>query len=204
VVQSSERPAWLIVGLGNPGPKYSHTPHNLGFLTIDRLAGEAGIRVNRPEGNALVGKGTIEGAPAILAKPLSFMNLSGGPVKALLHKYELQPGNLLVVYDELDLPWGTLRLRPRGSSAGHNGMISVIEALKSEEFLRLRIGIHPGRRVADGADYVLQPFGKTQEKELDAILGRAADVVRLLISDGAAKAMTVCNRRAEGSDTEGK
>lgn len=204
MVQSSERPAWLIVGLGNPGPKYSHTPHNLGFLTIDRLAGEAGIRVNRPEGNALVGKGTIEGAPAILAKPLSFMNLSGGPVKALLHKYELQPGNLLVVYDELDLPWGTLRLRPRGSSAGHNGMISVIEALKSEEFLRLRIGIHPGRRVADGADYVLQPFGKTQEKELDAILGRAADVVRLLISDGAAKAMTVCNRRAEGSDTEGK
>jgi PTH1 family peptidyl-tRNA hydrolase len=194
----------MIVGLGNPGPQYSNTPHNLGFLTIDRLAGEDEIRVNRPEANALVGKGDLAGSPAILAKPLSFMNLSGGPVKALLHKYELEPANLLVIYDELDLPWGTLRLRPRGSSAGHNGMISIIDALKSEDFLRLRIGIHPGRRVADGAAYVLQPFGRAQEKELDAILGRAADVVRLLISDGAAKAMTVCNRRAEGSDTEGK
>jgi PTH1 family peptidyl-tRNA hydrolase len=194
----------LIVGLGNPGPQYSHTPHNLGFLTIDRLAGDAGIRVSRPEANALVGRGEIGGAAVVLAKPLSFMNLSGGPVKALLEKYEIEPGKLLIIYDELDLPWGTLRLRERGSAAGHNGVSSVISALKSQDFLRLRIGIHPGRPVADGADYVLQPFRKAQEKELDAILGRAADVVRLLLSDGAAKAMTVCNRRAEGSDTEGK
>lgn len=194
----------LIVGLGNPGTQYSHTPHNLGFLTIDRLAGEAGIRVSRPEANALVGRGEIGGKPVILAKPLSFMNLSGGPLKALLRKYELELGKLLVIYDELDLPWGTLRLRERGSAAGHNGMISVIDAVQSQEFLRLRIGIHPGRRIADGAAYVLQPFKRSQEKELDAILGRAADVVRLLLSDGAAKAMAVCNRRAEGSDTEGK
>lgn len=194
----------LIVGLGNPGTQYGHTPHNLGFLTIDRLAGEAGIRVNRPEANALLGRGEIGGSPVILAKPLSFMNLSGGPVKALLEKYELEPRQLLVIYDELDLPWGTLRLRERGSAAGHNGMISVISALQSQEFLRLRIGIYPGRRVEDGAAYVLQPFKRAQEKELDAILGRAADIVRLLISDGAAKAMAVCNRRAEGSDTEGK
>lgn len=194
----------LIVGLGNPGTQYSHTPHNLGFLTIERLAGAAGIRVNRPEANALVGRGEIGGSPVILAKPLSFMNLSGGPVKALLEKYELEPRRLLLIYDELDLPWGTLRLRERGSAAGHNGMISVISALESQEFLRLRIGIHPGRRVADGAAYVLQPFKRAQEKELDAILGRAADIVRLLISDGAAKAMAVCNRRAEGSETEGK
>jgi PTH1 family peptidyl-tRNA hydrolase len=194
----------LIVGLGNPGTQYSHTPHNLGFLTIDRLAGEAGIRVNRPEANTLLGRGEIGGSPVILVKPLSFMNLSGGPVKALLEKYELEIGQLLVIYDELDLPWGTLRLRERGSAAGHNGMISVISALQSQEFLRLRIGIHPGRRVEDGAAYVLQPFKRAQEKEVDAILGRAADIVRLLISDGAAKAMAVCNRRAEGSDTEGK
>jgi peptidyl-tRNA hydrolase, PTH1 family len=203
-VQSAERPTLLIVGLGNPGPQYSHTPHNLGFLTIDRLAGDEGIRVTRPEANALLGRGEISGAPVILAKPLSFMNLSGGPLKALLEKYELGPGQLLLIYDELDLPWGTLRLRERGSAAGHNGMSSVISALQSQEFLRLRIGIHPGRRVADGAAYVLQPFKRAQEKELDAILGRAADVVRLLLSDGAAKAMAVCNRRAEGSDTEGK
>jgi PTH1 family peptidyl-tRNA hydrolase len=140
----------------------------------------------------------------ILAKPLTYMNLSGGSVKALLDKYELEPRQLLVIYDELDLPWGALRLRERGSAAGHNGMISVISALKTQEFLRLRLGIHPGGRVADGAEYVLQPFKRAQEKELDAILGRAADIVRLLLSDGAAKAMAVCNRRAEGSDTEGK
>jgi PTH1 family peptidyl-tRNA hydrolase len=199
-----ERPTLLIVGLGNPGAQYSHTPHNLGFLTIDRLAGEVGIRVNRPEANALVGRGEIAGSPVILAKPLTYMNLSGGSVKALLDKYELEPRQLLVIYDELDLPWGALRLRERGSAAGHNGMISVISALKTQEFLRLRLGIHPGGRVADGAEYVLQPFKRAQEKELDAILGRAADIVRLLLSDGAAKAMAVCNRRAEGSDTEGK
>jgi PTH1 family peptidyl-tRNA hydrolase len=194
----------LIVGLGNPGPEYSLTPHNLGFLTIDRLAAGDGIRVSRPEANALVGRGEIAGSPVILAKPLSFMNLSGGPVKALLNKYELEARQLLLIYDELDLPWGTLRMRERGSAAGHNGMISVISALGTPEFLRLRIGIHPGRRVADGAAFVLQPFKRAQENELDAILGRAVDVVRLLISDGAAKAMAVCNRRAEGSDTEGK
>jgi PTH1 family peptidyl-tRNA hydrolase len=194
----------LIVGLGNPGPEYERTPHNLGFLTIDRLAGQEGIRVNRPEANALAGRGEIGGVPVVLAKPLSYMNLSGGPVEGLLRKHELDRRRLLVIYDELDLPWGTMRLRERGSAAGHNGMISVIRALDSQEFLRLRIGIHPGRRVADGAAYVLQPFKRAQEKELDAILGRAVDVVRLLLSDGAAKAMAVCNRRAEGSDTEGK
>lgn len=194
----------LIVGLGNPGPQYSLTPHNLGFLTIDRLAADAGIRVSRPEANALVGRGEIGGSPVILAKPLSFMNLSGGPVKGLLRKYELELRDLLVVYDELDLPWGTMRLRQRGSAAGHNGMISIIDALDSQEFLRLRIGAHPGYRLADGAAYLLRPFKRSQEEELDAILGRAADIVRLLLSDGAAKAMAVCNRRAEGSDTEGK
>lgn len=194
----------LIVGLGNPGPEYSLTPHNLGFLVIDRLADEEGIRVNRPEANSLAGRGEISGKPVVLAKPLSYMNLSGGPIKGLLSKYELERRQLLVIYDELDLPWGTMRLRERGSAAGHNGMISVISALDSQEFLRLRIGIHPGRRVGDGAAYVLQPFKRAQEKELDAILGRAVDIVRLLLSDGAAKAMAVCNRRAEGSDTEGK
>lgn len=194
----------LIVGLGNPGPEYSQTPHNLGFLTIDRLAEQEGIRVNRPEANSLAGRGEIAGVPVVLAKPLSYMNLSGGPVKGLLRKYELDRRQLLVIYDELDLPWGAMRLRERGSAAGHNGLISVISALDSQEFLRLRIGIHPGRRVADGAAYVLQQFKRAQEKELDAILGRAVDIVRLLLSDGAAKAMAVCNRRAEGSDTEGK
>jgi PTH1 family peptidyl-tRNA hydrolase len=194
----------LIVGLGNPGSEYRLTPHNLGFLVVETLAGRAGIRISRPEANSLVGQGEVDGAAVVLAKPLSFMNLSGGPVRKLLELYEMEPRQLLVVCDELNLPWGSLRLRLRGSAGGHNGMDSVIRALGTTDFKRLRLGIHPGRPVEDGADYVLKPFSRAQEKELDAILGRAADGIRLLLSDGAAKAMTVVNRRAEGSDTEGK
>jgi len=186
----------LIVGLGNPGPEYENTPHNVGFLVIDRLAEKHGIRVTRPEGNALVGVGEIGGAEAILAKPLSYMNLSGGPVKTLLGKYGLGPDRLLVVYDELDLPWGGLRMRPKGSAAGHKGVASIIASLGSEEFARLRLGIHPGRPIGSGAKYVLRQFGRQELVELDEILERAAEVVELLMAEGVDKAMAVANRRA--------
>lgn len=192
----------LIVGLGNPGPEYAHTPHNLGFLTIDSLAEQFGIRVARPEAGALVGLGEIAGKPVVLAKPLSYMNLSGGPVKKLLEKYDLGPADLLVVYDELDLPWGAMRLKPKGSAAGHNGMRSIIGSLGTADFARLRLGIHPGRPVGDGARYVLRPFRPGEVKELEDILSRATDVVRLYLSDGAEKAMAVANRRAEGANNE--
>ena len=195
-------PEHLIVGLGNPGPEYRLTPHNLGFLTIDLLAEQAGIRVVRPEADALVGRGEIAGKPVVLAKPLSFMNLSGGPVRKLLEKYGLGPDRLLVVYDELDLPWGSMRLKPKGSAAGHNGMQSILSALGTVEIARLRLGIHPGRPVGDGARYVLRPFRPAEVKELEEILSRAADVVRLYLSDGAEKAMAVANRRAEGANNE--
>ena len=201
---SGDRLTFLIVGLGNPGPEYSRTPHNLGFLTIDRIAEQEGIRVSRPEAKALVGHGEIAGTPVILAKPLTFMNLSGGSVKVLMEKYELELRQVLIINDELDLPWGAMRLRERGSAAGHNGVSSVISSVKSQEFLRLRLGVHPGHRIEDGAAYLLQPFRRDQEKDLDAILGRAADTVRLLISEGAAKAMAVTNRRAQGLETEEK
>jgi PTH1 family peptidyl-tRNA hydrolase len=193
---------YLIVGLGNPGPQYEHTPHNLGFLTIDRLAAAEGIRVSRPEGGALVGLGKLGGSEVALAKPLSYMNLSGGPVKTLLAKYGLEPGRLVLVYDELALPWSSLRIRERGSAGGHNGVESVIRSLGSNEFPRVRLGIGPGHKVTDGASYVLRPFRREELKDLDDFTGRAADAVRLLISDGAAKAMTVYNRRAEGLNNE--
>lgn len=192
----------LIVGLGNPGEKYRLTPHNLGFLTIDRLADEAGIRVSRPEGGALVGLGTLEGEEIVLAKPLSYMNLSGGPVKTLLDKYGLTPADLLLIYDELDLPWSTLRLKPKGSAGGHRGIESVIGSVKTQEFARLRLGIHPGRPVGDGARYVLRRFSREEVAELEDFVSRATDVVRLYLSDGAEKAMAVANRRAVGQRDE--
>lgn len=186
----------LIVGLGNPGSEYEHTPHNVGFLLIDRLADKHDIRVNRPEANALVGVGKIGGEEVVLAKPLSFMNLSGGPVKTLLRKYELGLNELLVAYDELDLPWGGMRMRPKGSAAGHNGVASIISSLGSEEFSRLRLGIHPGRPIGSGAKYVLRTFRKEELEELDQILERAAEVVELFTAEGVEKAMAVANRRA--------
>ncbi len=195
---------FVIVGLGNPGPEYEQTPHHLGFLTIDRLASEHGIRVTRPEANSLVGEGVIAGQPVVLAKPLSYMNLSGGPVRKLLEKTGAELSRLLVIYDELALPWADLRIRERGSAGGHHGVESIIEALKTNEFMRLRLGIHPGRRVEDGGAYVLRRFRPREIKELDALVGRAADAVRLILSEGAAKAMTVYNRRAGGSTTEGQ
>lgn len=190
-----QRADWLVVGLGNPGEEYRSTPHNLGFLTVDRLARDAGIRISRPEENALVGSGALEGAPVVLAKPLSYMNLSGAPVKRLLRRYQLEPENLLVVYDELDLPWRSLRLKRKGSSAGHNGMQSVVDSLGTSDFPRLRIGIHPGHPVANGAKFVLRPFGRNERDELEEVVGRAAEVVRDVVANGPEKAMAQCNRR---------
>lgn len=190
-----QRADWLVVGLGNPGEEYRSTPHNLGFLTVDRLARDAGIRISRPEENALVGSGALDGATVVLAKPLSYMNLSGAPVKRLLRRYELEPESLLVVYDELDLPWRNLRLKRKGSSAGHNGMQSVVDSLGTSDFPRLRIGIHPGHPVANGAKFVLRPFGRNERDELEGVVGRAAEVVRDVVANGPEKAMAQCNRR---------
>ncbi len=186
---------WLVVGLGNPGEEYRQTPHNLGFLTVERLSEDAGVRVTRPEENALVGSGQIGGKQALLAKPLSFVNRSGGPVKRLLRRYRLAPQRLLVVYDELDLAWGRLRLKQKGSAAGHNGMQSIIDALGTSEFPRLRIGIHPGHPVSNGARYVLRPFTRDEIEEVGEIVGRAAEVVRHALAEGTEKAMARSNRR---------
>ena len=195
---------FLIVGLGNPGPEYAHSPHNLGFMTIDRLAEACGSTVRRPECGALVGVGQAEGQAVVLAKPQSYMNLSGGPVKRLLEKYELQAADLVVVFDDLNLPWASVRVRLRGSAGGHNGVKAVIAALGTKEFMRVRLGVGPGHPVADATEYLLSPIRRSQQKEMEELAGRGADAVRSILAEGAAQAMTRFNRRAGGQTTEGK
>jgi len=194
--------SWLIVGLGNPGSRYDATPHNLGFMALDRLAEQEGIRFSWKEADARVGRGEIGGQAVLLAKPLLYMNLSGGPVKGLLRNYELESNKILVVYDELALPWKQLRIRERGSAAGHKGVQSIINAVGGGEFVRLRMGIQPGHPVSDGAAFVLRPFRRKELEEVDEFVGRAADAVRLILTEGAAQAMSVYNRRAPGANTE--
>ena len=193
---------FLVAGLGNPGEEYALSPHNLGFLTVDRLAERHGIRVTRKDSRALVGVGEIDGQPVMLAKPQTFMNLSGTSLAPLMEKHSIPVEKLVVVYDELDLPWQSLRIKPRGSAAGHNGMKSVIGSLKTSDIVRVRLGIHPGHRLSSGADFVLAPIKRSQRKELDDFVGLAADAVQSIIAEGVAKAMTRFNRRAPGSNTE--
>jgi len=193
---------FLVAGLGNPGEEYALTPHNLGFLAVDRLAEQHGIRVTRRDSRALVGVGEIDGREVMLAKPQTFMNLSGTSLAPLMEKHGIELGRLVVVYDELDLPWRALRIKPKGSAAGHNGMKSAIQSLKTDEIVRVRLGIHPGHPIRDGAEFVLAPIKRSQMKELDEFVGFAADAVRSIIAEGVEKSMTKFNRRAPGLNTE--
>ena len=193
---------YLVAGLGNPGAEYADTPHNLGFRVVDRLAEMYQIRVTRPDSKALVGVGRIAGQEVMLAKPQTFMNLSGTAVKALMEKHELAVSDLIVVYDELALPWMSLRVKPSGSSAGHNGADSVIRSLGTMDFVRVRLGIHPGHPLASGTDYLLSPFPRSLAKELEDLVANGADAVVSIITEGVAKAMTRFNRRAQGSNEE--
>ena len=188
----------LIVGLGNPGIEYQFTPHNLGFLTIDRIANERGIEVRNRQCRALTARAEIAGTPVVLAKPETYMNLSGLSVRELVDEHQVDvKSDLIVIYDELDLPFGTIRIRPRGGTAGHNGMESVVGALGTDEFLRIRLGIAPERKVGDGAKYVLAPFHKAQVKVVDEMLDTAAQAVDVILKDGPAAAMNRFNRKNE-------
>jgi PTH1 family peptidyl-tRNA hydrolase len=193
---------FLVAGLGNPGEQYAATPHNLGFLVVDRLAARHGIRLTRKECQALVGQGTIDGKTVLLAKPQTYMNLSGVAIKPLLQKNELSPADLILVYDELDLPWGSLRVKPKGSAAGHNGISDVIAKLGTSEFPRLRLGVHPGHPISSGVDYLLSRFTRQQTETLDELLDHGADAVESVIAEGVEKSMTRINRRAQGKTTE--
>jgi peptidyl-tRNA hydrolase, PTH1 family len=193
----------LIVGLGNPGIEYQFTPHNLGFLTIDRIASECGVEVRNRHCRALTARAVIGSEPVLLAKPETFMNRSGMSVRELVAEHEIRPeADLIVIYDELDLPWGAIRIRQRGSSAGHNGMESVIGALGTQEFLRIRLGVAPGRKVADAMTYLLAPFRKVQLKQVDEVIDKAAEAVNVILKEGPAAAMNRFNRKAEPEEDE--
>jgi peptidyl-tRNA hydrolase, PTH1 family len=197
---------FLVVGLGNPGEEYENTPHNLGFLVVDRLAESHGIRVTRKENFSKVGLGTVRAKKIALAKPQTFMNLSGPAVKGLLERYGLTHDRLIMVYDELDMPWGELRIRPKGSAAGHNGMKSVIGSLGTSVITRVRVGIRPilkpGHPIGDLATFVLAPFRRAQMQEVEETVTRGAAAVESIIAEGVEKSMTVFNRRAQGLNTE--
>ena len=188
----------LIVGLGNPGIEYQFTPHNLGFLTVDRLAERWRLEVKNRHCQALTARTMVGEETVLLAKPETYMNLSGLAVRELVEEYELRPEqDLIVIYDELDLPFGAIRIRPRGGTAGHNGMESILGALGTEQFLRVRLGIAPEHKVSDGAGYVLSQFRRSQYKAVDEILDTAADAVEMILREGAAAAMNRFNRKPE-------
>lgn len=185
----------LIVGLGNPGYEYYLTPHNLGFMAVDRLAEAAGVEISRPESQALVAKASIGGADALLVKPQTFMNLSGVAVGRLLAKYELGPDDLIVLADDADLPLGALRIREQGGAGGHNGLKSIIGAAASDEFVRIRMGIKPEHDVADLSDYVLSPFRKAGLESVAEMIDRAAEAAEVILREGIQTAMNRFNRR---------
>jgi len=193
----------LIVGLGNPGIEYQFTPHNLGFLTIDRVADQCGAEVRNRQHQALTARVSMGSEQVVLAKPETYMNLSGLSVRGLVAENGINPATeLIVIYDELDLPWGTIRVRERGSSAGHNGMESVIGALGTQDFLRIRLGIAPDRKIGDGAKYVLAPFRKSQLKMIDGVLETAAEAVNVIVKEGVAKAMNRFNRKPDSDEPQ--
>jgi peptidyl-tRNA hydrolase, PTH1 family len=188
----------LIVGLGNPGVEYQFTPHNIGFLAVDRIAGEHGVEIRNRQCRALTARIQVGNEIALLAKPETYMNLSGMSVRELLAEYQASPeSGLIVIQDELDFPLGTLRIHTRRSSAGHNGIESIIAALGTQDFLRIRIGVAPNHKVEDGKDYLLSPFRKAQMGTVDEMLDTAAEAVKVILTEGPAAAMNRFNRKEE-------
>ncbi len=188
----------LIVGLGNPGMEYQFTPHNLGFLAVDRIAERYRMRVGNRNCKALTGRGRIGDVEVVLAKPETYMNLSGSSVRELVSELEIDAQkDMIVIYDDLDLPYGSIRVRERGSAGGHNGVQSIIGALGTQEFLRIRIGIAPEFKLNDGASYVLSQLKKSQLPVVDQALDEAADAVKIILGEGPAPAMNRFNRKPE-------
>jgi len=183
---------YLIVGLGNPGAEYEWSRHNLGFMLIDKLASDARVNVKRRECQSLVGSGLIEGKRVRLVKPQTYMNLSGEAVGCLLKKGEVSNA-LIVISDDLALPFGAIRLRARGSAGGHNGLKSIIAALGTNEFVRLRIGIQPDHPVMNAKSFVLDEVPRSQRPAVTAILERSVEALRSVLRDGIAKAMSIYN-----------
>jgi peptidyl-tRNA hydrolase, PTH1 family len=198
----------LIIGLGNPGIEYQFTPHNAGFLAVDRIAEECGVMLTNRRGKALTARAKLAGQDVLLAKPETFMNLSGLSVAALIEEFEISPEDIVVLYDELALPLGTIRIRERGSANGHNGVKSISGVLGTEEWLRIRIGVGKptlvdGREIkAGGRDYLLSPMRKQELAVLDEVLDRVRDAVEVVLTQGAGTAMNRFNRRPDDSEED--
>ena len=197
----------LIVGLGNPGIEYQFTPHNAGFLAVDRIAEQCRATIANRRGKAITAATRIAGRRVLLAKPETYMNLSGLAVSALVRELEIDPSqDLIVIYDEIALPLGSIRVRERGSSGGHNGVKSISGALGSEEWLRIRIGIAPDDpKAAEGVrsrvrDFVLTPFRKAELATLDGVLDEVAQAVETILTEGPTAAMNRCNRRERAGE----
>ena len=188
----------LIVGLGNPGIEYQFTPHNVGFLAVDRIANEHGVELRNRQCRALTAKIAVGSETVLLAKPETFMNLSGLSVRELVEKNEISPeADLLILQDEMDFPLGTVRIHQRRSSAGHNGIESVIGALGTQDFLRVRMGVAPDWKVEDGKGYLLSPFRKAQLTVVDEMLETATQAVKMILNEGPAAAMNRFNRKPD-------
>ena len=172
----------LIVGLGNPGYQYHLTPHNLGFMAADRLAEDSGVKFSARESQAATAVTQIAGVPALLAKPETFMNLSGLAVARLLERHGLEAEDLIVLVDEVELPLGSIRIRARGSAGGHNGLKSIIGALGSDSFARVRMGVGPEQPIEDRVSYVLSPFRKRDDETVEEMIERAAEAVRVILA----------------------
>ena len=194
----------LIVGLGNPGIEYAWTPHNLGFLVVDMLAEQAGIRVTRPESKSYVGLGSIAGQEVMLAKPQTMMNLSGIAVRELVGRADCPASDVIVVCDDIALPWGMLRVRERGTAGGHNGLKSVIGALGTKEFPRVRLGVRPEEFRGDLKEYVLRQIRRDEEDMVAEEIEQGAEAVKVILAEGVARAMNRFNRRVPppGEDRE--
>jgi PTH1 family peptidyl-tRNA hydrolase len=185
---------WIIVGLGNPGEEYAETYHNVGFRVVGRMAAAQGVRFRERCGPALVsGKIMLAGQPAALVMPQTYMNNTGSALAAVFERFESSAGEMIVIYDDLALPLGKLRVRQKGSAGGHNGIKSIISALESDEFLRIRIGILPDRQITDTRDFVLSQVGKTDRALLDQTEEVATKAVETLIGEGIEKSMAAYN-----------
>ena len=184
---------FLLVGLGNPGREYRDTRHNIGFMLIDKVCKTTGVSLTRVQSKALVGSGQIEGQRVVIAKPQTFMNLSGQAVSGLARFYKVPMNQILIAHDDLDLPLGTVRLRPGGGSAGQKGIASTIQLLGTQEFGRLRLGIGRPPGQMNPADYVLQAFTGAELTVLDLVLGKALDAIRVYIREGLGAAMNQFN-----------
>jgi PTH1 family peptidyl-tRNA hydrolase len=188
----------LIVGLGNPGDQYQLTPHNLGFLVVDRIAKEFGVEIRNRQCRALTARVEMGSETVLLAKPETYMNLSGVAVRELVSQHEIRAEeDLIVIQDELDFPLGTIRMQRRRSSAGHNGIESIINALGTQDFLRIRMGVAPDHKIEDGMSYLLSPLRPAQRKVVDEMLEVAIGAIKAILTDGEAAAMNRFNRKAE-------